>query len=363
MRNVAGEDNPPLIHHQAEDGTKTSIIIWYDNFMVISEDEETTKQLKEELKRVCHACGAVLKPGQDLEVVETNRCVFLGIALRWEKGLLSWSIPSDKRLEIQDLQACHVMSFREISRITGALAWCNYIGGRHIGECGKIYRILVTVARGGQLHGWNTPYRLSKEERQTLKQHQMRWGTERWFTLTGLSDRPHFFAVTDASLECVGFILFRADDVMHRHCTRPMTAPFKGDDLGGQFAHHQIFFLEFVAAIAAVRAVEAANGHRKANIVVLADNMALVQVINQRWARDPLAREMLRELEKNGSNIRAIWIPTENNPADGLTRKDKGSREGDLKYALEVMKGCQGHVDFGRVKELENQSEKKTNKL
>jgi hypothetical protein len=225
------------------------------------------------------------------------------------------------------------------------------MGGKHVGESSELYDILVRVARGGQHEGWDAKIALTAEERGVLRKHQRLWSQERNFAMQGLRERTQYFVVADASLENCAHVIFNANDVLACRCRRPARPATVGPQLGGKFAHHQIFFLELIAAVAGVGDVEEAKGG-PANIVVLSDNLAVVQVINQEWSRDEFARKMLARMRSNGSVVRAIWIPTEKNPVDGLTRREKGNVLGNVDYVLEVMHKSESVINFCRITEV-----------
>ena len=148
------------------------------------------------------------------------------------------------------------------------LGWC----GRHVQESAGLYDILVRVSTLGAT-GWDQCVNMSAEDCRVLRDHRNAWTDLRFFRLAASTDTIEFFIVSDASLERFGAAIYDS-------ARQLFTEPLMSDIYEGQFDHHEIFFLEFQAAILGVRAIEDRVGPK--NIVVLSDNSALVQVLNKR---------------------------------------------------------------------------------
>jgi hypothetical protein len=307
-----------------------------------------------ELLKVVKHTGAVLKPKADLQERCVRRVIFLGIELLWSGQQLQWNVPIDKRREIVGLPVAATSTYRQVAKITGSLGWCNYIGGMHIGWNRMVYDILVRTSKAAQQIGWDQCAGLKLEEIEELKRQQGLWEPRRQFKMAGTQAKVQHFVVSDASMERFGYLLFNANDVCYRGCRRPY-GNFMSTIYRGEFEHYHIFLLEFIAALVGVKDIESRYG--PCNIVIVSDNMALVQVINQEWTRDELGKELLDALFVGHSDVKAMWIPTELNPSDGLTREDLGYHAGDVTYAIELMKQGEYRVSFNKIVEIECSSE------
>jgi hypothetical protein len=188
---------------------------------------------------------------------------------------------------------------------------------------------------------------LSIEDVQIILQQLELWTRPRTFRVASTESDWRFTIISDASSSYgMGFAVFDH----RRHLIAPPVS--KQWDARHAFTHEDIFWLELLAATAAIITLKKQRPGYTSNVLLVLDNLGATFVINQGSASPSVAtRTMLDIISQSGFVCRAMHIPTELNPTDHLTRPDKGLQLGDVAPAWEWIDARRHLVEFTKFEE------------
>jgi hypothetical protein len=317
FRMPTSEEIPPWYEH-TEGTTLSMVIVWYDNFCILSDDPTIAARIIRAVDAMSAKFGAIYKTkkGEDLMVVQEASTIFLGIELEWVANRLWWSFPEEKRREWYDLSTERIKTCRDIARRAGMLNWIAYVTGSHCHP--SIVDEHIRIARMDQAVWDEESVTQCSQKAEEIFQSELRkWSTKRRFTWEAEDLGRRLVIIADASTEAGGHIVLNWELERFDHVpdySRRWTSSLAGDST-------KIFYLEFIAVIGGVYAAVDSVRHmnERLDILIVTDNLGLKYTINRGCSNLTSARTCFAAIP-HGVRLRATWIPTEENPADGLTR-------------------------------------------
>jgi len=318
------DDPPPFVWFLNSKGARVGVLfLWIDNVLFAAANQPIAdsfaKKLKELQKGHSRDCGITWK-----ELHVGSSCTFLGMVIGWYNGILFWKHKEDNVERWKQLIERPIRTVQDVQMRLGVISWDVSVRNRAFAEVRELLDLM--------------PKQNSKREskmRHSLTQAQVddintrltlicvNAGTSRKrFSLP----KSQIFAFSDATLDRRGFFLC---DVEGNIVGKEVAGPaIKGID---------IYEEESDTAMEAIL-----KGWEVADHVNLGcDNLNTVYAFQRRNAKRLTVCDRILRLEKvPGNSFSIVYVPTDEMPADGLTRKDKtelwrGKRYAARGYAIE----------------------------
>lgn len=298
------ETLPPIFNFQG-----VVIVIWYDNLLFGGEKAKVEALTQDFRARVRWLSGIVKEESHaDLE----NFITFIGLELKPTRSGIQWRIAQKTlaKLNKWEMMLCegHPISDKHWESLRGILVWCFWCCQLSFFALVPLFRII-------------TPLHEHLERSLSLIQV---FSCNAWHSLPILERMEVTF--TDASTAGWGIVF--------------ASGTSESGTFVKSFTSADIFFLEALAVKQAVRALQGGS-----LLIIGTDNKALMHTINRGCTACPRTARILHEcvesLNSKHCQMRAFFIPTEENPADELSRgqqlKVKKLLDALEKYKYEIL--------------------------
>lgn len=281
------------------------VVVIYDNILAGGPEKELDEFWQGLVVRL-EAMKALVKPGSDTKACGGTTLDAIGV--RWLPGMptLQWQLlPKfvDKINDVLRLLDGPRCSTKQISSVIGLLAWGRYATQSDICDLHQAYALLAEDVRRGGWRGVTTcdKYLFVFQKLAALQAS----GWQQY-----VPARDEILAFTDAhNLGGYGHV-----------GGSPLVCRAHRWPVGSKFEPKDMFFLEAIGLKHTVFAF--AKPLRR--LFVASDNMALVFAVRKRSTSCPrtarVLHEMFEYLRSIGAELELGWIPTQQNPADEMSR-------------------------------------------
>jgi hypothetical protein len=348
------EDSPPPFWFVIEQETKKVIaivVIWYDNFLVITEREHGTTprhrtldaMIRKALDSTMGDFNLQWKQPDRPWTVQRNKCDYIGIHFERDDDtkVFGWrhiaeNIESWRAVE-PTLQPR--MSVIQLARVLGVVTWDAHIrlGIRHATE------IRHLMSRVGTVNAKIVAKQAKRDEQMDLTPDELRMLKASWTRLienpetvfSGDDLRATTFLASDATLEHGAGVFLDGPAATRLVIPFDLTNLVSPDpEEPGAFIPADINVKETWTAVRTVLAALERLPERGGGtlFVIAVDNTTAVSWFNGRTALDEETQQLLqtmdRLLEERGCKAWAVWEPTRTQPADEPSRLgDNGQRK------------------------------------
>ena len=309
-------DTPPAyvpLHNTAGEEVGL-IVIWYDNFLVLAEDQGTVAAWKQHIEERAQFCNAKWKTPVEKRQVE-KVVEFLGLRFRHEPTGWHWQHVSTEKWE-RDVPETQTRRF--FARLVGVIMWDATVSGRGASADQECVDVLRKISSGVvSRRSWGEEVGVTQAEAAVLKRrmdsiHLRDAANETmWFSGSATGNEGVVWMASDASDTTMAFV----------HLAREgATVPVPAWHEDAKTRH--IYFKEMEAARAAI---EWACVNFPGHVVVLAtDNMAVFWAIKRGYtqvkgAQDDVKR-INRALNESKCELEAVLVPGKWNVADQPSR-------------------------------------------
>jgi len=286
------------------------VFVLLDGVAIFCSDEQLRHEWVNRLAENCRRYHAIIKSAdgapEGAPAIVSGRCeggaTFAGI---------NWSaqgVRPDKDLG----ESPALESLQDVAHVIGSLMWAIRARGHDLLDHEDI---LLLSQRIGQVasernYNYRTPFALSDEERDSLRRC---WEAYRVMPRSQLPHRVppgrKIWAVTDATPKCRAFLVYNEDGTLR---SIPSDAsPISAEGPQGQ--------QELDAVLDLAKYVSRSEGCA-CHIFLAIDNTAAQRVVEQGYSRVGGFRATLRELKRLGHYFTTVYVPSEENAADGPSR-------------------------------------------
>lgn len=324
---AAGSPPPYFSVRDATDQVIAFVVVWYDNFLVLTGRQDHNTTLRGAIDRQMSLCKVVYKPTREKRNwdVTQGSGEYIGISFRHDAAtdIFEWRhIPGNvSEWANAAVNIKNVMGLLDAARVLGILVWDATVRlgkprgtevARLASEIGA--RFAANRATGASNKGMTV--RLDETQADALRKHWKELLENPWQRARHLKIDTVITAASDANLAMRAGIRLTSP-------ARMWTWPVAG-------AVH-INRLEFAAAMDTVWNIVRDTPMAPHTLIALAvDNTTALSWLTGRGSPDPdieRRREALEiELERRQSALFVSWVGTDTMPADALTR----NREADL---------------------------------
>ena len=290
------------------------IVVWYDNFLVLGEDEGTVAEWKDHIEKRAAFCDARWKTPVEKRQVERS-VEFLGLRFRHEPRGWQWQHLNTEKWE---REVPETQTRRFFARLVGVVMWDATVSGRGPSADQECVDVLRKISAGVvSRSSWGERVTVTAEEAAVLQRRMAtihakdEAGDTMWFRGSSTGNEGYVWMASDASDTTMAFVHLTPEGAS-------LPTPAWHEDAK---ARH-IYFKEMEAARAAVEwACHQFPGH----VVVLAtDNMAVFWAIKRGYTQVKGAQEDVRRINKALHEARceleAVLVPGKWNVADQPSR-------------------------------------------
>jgi hypothetical protein len=299
----AVEDAPAPYYLVRREGRVIAIIgVFYDNFIVIGEEEGITRELVRGISKNCRHAGVILK-GAIPWTIGPSRLAYLGLDI-WSNEQAIWWRHAPTTLDRWRLSSplAEETTPLLVATAIGRLVWDATARNN---TCAHLHHILRISARMCREHrGWRTNWRLTTDEcvaiNEAMEQVMMNsWGTAKAVNAERLLIASDACPAGGGILGLVGSSLFIMAqwDMNHQHINE----------------------LELLIALEGLAM----------------DNTTAIAWINAGWCPNPTLCERLQRTLARQARVTAFYIPTARMPADPLSRNDEVVDEEAITMCIE----------------------------
>jgi hypothetical protein len=341
------EESPPPFWFIVEKSTRQVIaivVIWYDNFLVISkrESKRTADTIDGMLRAALNAAMGDFKlqwkyaPGEKHAwTVKRNETEYIGIHFhRDDNNTFCWQHISSNIAgwEAVGVTLAPTMSVVQLSRVLGVITWDAHIrlGLRHPSEIRRLMSAVgvmnAKIVAGAA--GRDATMDITSEELGVLRNVWMRL-IENVDTIDNDENLQFTKCLASDATPDRGAGVILDGPVEHRHVIYINLSGVKRlHPVTGETVPADINVKEtMMAALTVLEALEALPVVAHTLFVIAVDNTTGVSWFNGRTALDDDTQELLeamdRALDKHQCKAWAVWEPTSTQPADEPTRLDE----------------------------------------
>lgn len=326
-------EHPPsfMLLHDVRGCVVGLVLIWYDNFLFWSTNQEIALSLFITLSAMTKRWGLVWgekklwHPKQlDVQSAELNPDIGVALGLQFARRVkrgrddpnhhLVWRLKPKTAVRAEEFSKLKEWTCRNVAGVVGSAVWQCYVSCQPFSKIHHALELVSRVGRHAKTHGWQTHFKLSNTDRATIAR-----------VLTNLADNPWHgssiqrdwtqirIVASDASLQRGAWVFYTACDCRARWHSWDWSA-----EIG-----ESIFLLELRAAISAIKAVSTPNGI----FVIVIDNTAAAEVLRTRYSTTAKGRDLLDDLhtflEQHHIFLIVAGIAGLDNDADAPTRGNK----------------------------------------
>jgi hypothetical protein len=299
------------------------LTIWYDNFLVVASSEQARNDIASLIKRASDRCNASIKES----IMSHNEVTYGGIDFSinggWKHSKKNLWDPWPPSIAPSDLTA------RQLAHFLGIFARDWYVSGTpNQGTFAFIQCARNLGRRMAQSSSWDKPQQWNDHEVELWKEVQERYETIRtddtvkFRTLKKASEiAPDFWAASDATPSLGAWVTWKNDEqlsitgrsVWRWDCT-----------ISSEAEDQMINILEIRAALSVINQWMAQDVADQTMVIAIDNTTAARAIRSGYYGWDPIVNlelvEMTLTAQTKNITIWPVWVPSEDQPADPLTR-------------------------------------------